>query len=246
MFLIPDDSWEVKEVFGMGRGIFAKKEIKAGTVIGDYLGRVVHPEEEDALDTHGIYLMYYHDYASIYPDTKKPGIHIINHSCTPNTWMYTYHGHTLYFALRHIFPGEQITVSYQVSEQDKYCNPCMHLCNCGAVICFQTMHLSKKRYAAWAEFHDKEEKKTKRAQVKFGQNLPMLSNYPKTISDNPIYTLFGAESRHSVKIMDKTVPSKSEVRRIIRETGRSVQFYKLNLKVHGVFEDLLVSESTTG
>ncbi len=244
MFLIPDDSWEMKETPGMGRGIFAKKDIDAGTVIGDYIGRIVHPEEEEELDKEGIYLMYYHDYASVYPDIKSAGVHVINHSCAPNTWMYTYHGHTLYFALRHIFPGEELTVSYQVSEQDKLCNPCNHICHCSSPICFQTFHLSPKRYAAWAEFHDKEELKTRREKVKFGEVLPLLSIYPKSIPDNPIYTLFGAPTRHSVKIMDKTIPSRHEIREIIRQTGRTIQFANLNLKVHGVFEDLLVSEST--
>jgi hypothetical protein len=43
--------------------------------------------------------------------------------------------------------------------------------------------------------------------------------------------------------MDKKIPSKTEMRKIIRDTGRTIHFYNLNLKVHGVFEDLLISES---
>lgn len=245
MFLIPASSWEIKEVPGHGRGAFAKKDIPAGTIIGDYLGRVIHPEEEDDVEKGDhFYLMYYHDYASIYPEVKKPGIHILNHSCTPNVWMYTYKGHTLYFAIRHIFPGEQLTVSYLLSPEDKECKPCTHLCSCGAIFCFQTMHLSERRYNEWAEVHDAQEKKTKRERVKFGELLQPLKEYPKSLPDNPIYTLFGAENKESVKLKDKKVPTKSEIRKIIRETGRTIQFANLNLKVHGVFEDLLITTAT--
>jgi hypothetical protein len=213
-------------------------------VIGDYLGKVIRPQDEDALDNEGhFYLMYYHDYASIYPDLSKPGVHLVNHSCTPNTWMYTYYGHTLYFALRKIFPGEEITISYQLSEQDKDCNPCTHICECGAVICFQTMHLSKKRYAEWAEFHDSEEKKTKRQRVRFDHDLPPLKSYPDSIPDNPIYTLFGSEKEKPQIIDETSVPSLLEIRKYIRESGRVLYFPKLHLKIHGVFEKLLISEN---
>jgi hypothetical protein len=64
-----------------------------------------------------------------------------------------------------------------------------------------------------------------------------------SIPDNSIYILFGAKQELSVKLMDKKIPSKTEIRKIIRDTGRTIQFYNLNLKVHGVFEDLLISES---
>lgn len=244
MFLIPESSWEVKDTKEHGRGIFATKEISAGTVIGDYTGRVIRPQEEDEVEKGAhFYLMYYHDYASIYPDLKKPGIHLINHSCTPNVWMYTYHGHTLYFALRKIFRGEQITVSYQLSPLDKNCAPCTHTCTCGAALCFQTMHLSQKRYKEWDAFQTVQEDRTPRERVRFGELLPPLASYPKSIPDNSIYILFGAKQELSVKLMDKKIPSKTEMRKIIRDTGRTIHFYNLNLKVHGVFEDLLISES---
>ena len=67
MFLISDKSWEVQDVKGKGKGIFVKQDIPAGTVIGDYTGRVIHPEDEDTVESGDhFYLMYYHDHASIY------------------------------------------------------------------------------------------------------------------------------------------------------------------------------------
>lgn len=243
MFLIPKSSWELREVSGMGKGVFAAKDIPAGTVIGDYIGKMLHPEEENDVDNNGhFYLMYYHDRASIYPDLKKPGLHILNHSCAPNCWMYTYRGHTLYFAIRKIFKSEELTVSYLLSPLDKTCKPCTHLCKCKSPICFQTMHLSDKRYDEWDAFHDKESSKTPREKVRFGETLPLLTDYPESIPDEPMYVLFGAEKHLSVKVDAKTLPSRYEIRKIIRETGRTIQFSKLNLRVHGVIDNMLVSE----
>ena len=108
MFLIPEDHWEVRCTKEKGKGIFAKKEIKAGTIIGDYLGKIIKTAEYDLdKDKKGLFLMYFTDRASIYPDLKKPGIHLLNHSCSPNCWIYTFKGHTLFFALRKIEPGEE-------------------------------------------------------------------------------------------------------------------------------------------
>lgn len=40
------------------------------------------------------------------------GTHYINHSCRPNAYMQSARGHILFFALRDIYPGEEITVDY--------------------------------------------------------------------------------------------------------------------------------------
>ena len=67
-----DDFWQIKKAREKGLGVFAKKEIKAGTVIGDYLGKLIKTAEYNLdNDKKGLYLMYYTDQASIYPDLKK-------------------------------------------------------------------------------------------------------------------------------------------------------------------------------
>lgn len=187
MFLISRDFWQVKKTKQKGLGVFAKKEIGAGTIIGDYLGKVIETAQYDLdKDKRGLFLMYYSDQASIYPDLKKPGIHLLNHSCTPNCWIYTYRGHTLFFALRAIKPGEELTISYLLSPKDG-CDPCPHVCKCDSQFCTGTMHLPKDKYAKWQRFQNAQKKKTKAAKVVFGKNLPKLTSYPKTIPKNPIY-----------------------------------------------------------
>ena len=113
MLLIPESSWELRgrafssDDFGKGnRGIFATRTLRAGTVIGDYLGLLVPNEREQEYESgKDLYLMYYDEHVSIWPDPAQPGVHIVNHSCEPNCGIVTYRGHSLYFALRTIHPS---------------------------------------------------------------------------------------------------------------------------------------------
>lgn len=190
MFLLTNDFWKIKKTKSKGLGVFAKKKIKAGTIIGDYLGKVINIAEYDLdRDKNGLFLMYYSDQAGIYPDTKKPGLHLVNHACRPNCWMYIYHGHILFFARQEIEPDEELTIAYLLSPKDDMCNPCTHVCMCGSDNCTGTMHLSPDKYKKWQAFQNLEKKKTRTVKVKFGKNLPKLNHYPKTIRNNPIYAL---------------------------------------------------------
>ena len=72
MFLIPDNYWEVRDTKEKGEGVFAKKNISPGVVIGDYIGTVVKTAEENVREEDiGLYLMYYNNQASIYPHPNR-------------------------------------------------------------------------------------------------------------------------------------------------------------------------------
>ncbi len=188
MFLLPSDYWQIQKTKEKGKGVFAKKKIRAGTIIGDYLGKVIKTAEYDVTkDTEGLYLMYYTDHASIYPNVAKPDIHFLNHSCEPNCWMYIYRGHTLFFALGDIHVGEELTISYLLSPKDDTCKPCTHVCHCSSVYCTGTMHLTKEKYEKWQRFLKIEKKKTRIAPFTFGKNLKRLKEYPKIHFTHPIY-----------------------------------------------------------
>lgn len=58
------------------------------------------------------------------------GTHYINHSCQPNAYMRTLYGHVLFFALRDIKPGEEITIDYEMT-----LHPDSKRCVCGAANC---------------------------------------------------------------------------------------------------------------
>jgi SET domain-containing protein len=186
MFLLGNDYWEIKKTQEKGSGVFAKKEIQKGIIIGDYSGIVLRPQDA-VVDEENFYLMYYSDQAVISPDLKRPGPHLLNHSCVPNCWIYTYRGHTLFFALRKIEIGEELTISYLLSPKDESCNPCLHICRCKSTFCIGTMHLSQRKFEMWQKFQNEENKKTKKMRIVYGKDLPLLSSYPKINSNNPIY-----------------------------------------------------------
>src|SRR5712692_8479605 len=63
------------------------------------------------------------------------GTHYINHCCEPNAYMKTIRGHVLFFALRDIRPGEEITIDYENTlHSDR------KRCTCGARSCRGTIN----------------------------------------------------------------------------------------------------------
>lgn len=188
MFLLDDNSWEVRETLYKGKGIFAKEKIESGTVIGDYLGTVIEMSEYDIQnDSRGLYLMYLTDETCIYPDLTKPGLHLINHSCKPNCWIYTYRLHTLFFSLRTIQPGEELSISYLLSPLDHTCAPCVHDCHCGDIMCTGTMHLSRMQFTLWQKFQHTHVQQTRKKQFTNNMQLPQLYKYPHRIPIDPVY-----------------------------------------------------------
>lgn len=147
--------------------------------------------------------------------------------------MYTYKGHTLYFAIRKIHKGEEITVSYQVSPIDEDCDPCVHICFCDAPTCTGTWHMPQAKYDAWRVFDEKEEAKTKKAAVPLKQHLTFLDRYPEKIKDNAIYKLFGADKKTPKVFSDKTFPSIKTIRSEIRKTGRKLKYPNLGIIILG-------------
>ncbi|KKU73385.1 MAG: SET domain-containing protein [Parcubacteria group bacterium GW2011_GWA2_47_26] len=243
MFLLPQYYWEVKKIRNKGRGVFACAEIEPGTVIGDYLGKVVRADQDYEKRQGGHYEMYYNDRVSILPDSRIAGIHFINHSCAPNCAMYTFQGHTLYFTLRRIFKGEELTVSYfyGIDKNDKML--CVdHECFCGAPICRGTVHTPAMIFEKWNAFDEKISKKyPPKKSVRYGSDLAPLPKYPKKIADNSCYELFGARKQSPYLCSANSLPSIGWMRRMMRKTGKCLLFRKpLRFMVYGVSNDLVM------
>lgn len=187
MFLLSHSYWEIQITEKKGRGVFAKKKISKGTVIGDFIGLVVKPWEVD-IDENNFYLMYYHDKAVVSPDEKTPGVHYLNHSCTPNAWLYIFKGHTLVFALSDISKGEELTISYLLSPKI-YCKNCVHICHCKSETCSGTMHTPEVRFETWREITQQQSREMKRERIRYGKKLRTLMNYPKKIPKKYIATV---------------------------------------------------------
>lgn len=104
------------------------------------------------------------------------------------------------------------------------------------------MHLPKKLYDLWNTFHDKESAKTKKERIQYGKDLPQLSSYPDTIPDHPVYTLFGAANCEPAQLSNTTLPSRTELRALVRETGRRLDFPSINTRVLGITDTLVLTE----
>lgn len=182
MFLISKKYWIVRETYKKGKGVFARRKIPGGEIIGDYVGKLLPLEKIDfKKEKEGLYLMNYSDDIGIYPNLKKEGVHLLNHSCKPNCFIYKYLKHTLVFALRDINKDEELTISYLLPPKT-YCSPCNHKCVCGNKNCSGNMHLSENKYKKWLIFQKNNFKEnsssTKRAEVR------KLRRYPQAIPKN--------------------------------------------------------------
>lgn len=186
MFLINRSFWEIKKTKTRGRGVFAKKEIKKGTIVGDYTGKLITLGKIDFdKEKKNLYLMNYKNKIGVYPDLRKNGVHLLNHSCSPNCFIYRYKDRTLVFTLRHIKSGEELTIHYLLPPR-KYCDPCPHRCLCQSKYCTGTMHLSEEKYKSWQKFLKQNFKVGFLSKQPLGKVLKKLPSYPKHISKNYI------------------------------------------------------------
>lgn len=241
MFLIPQNLWEVRKTEDRGRGVYALGEINPGTVIGDYLGRIIPYDDFDEQHD-GLYDMWYSDDLCILPDPSGVGIHLMNHSCAPNCAIYPYRDRMLFFALRRIFPGEEFTVSYLIDPPLDTEPPHRHTCYCKTPVCHGTMDTTWEFSQKWSAYidelkHDADNPPPHRA----GDTLKHLSRYPDTIDDNPIYDLFGSWSHQPVDFAAQSMPDAQTVRRHIRQNGVGMRIPQLQTVILGVMNGLIVS-----
>jgi len=247
MFLIPDFWYVIKTTKKKGRGVFAARDIEAGMVIGDYLGTIIPFDGSDE-KKNGLYDMAGGINYDILADPQKKGIQLINHSCANNCDIYPYEGHMLYFALRKILKGEEITVDYGLfapNDTTVTCN--LHACRCGSAICTGTMHSAQKDFDEWEKFVKKQFGKWyEKVPGKYGDQLAPLKRYPHFVKDNSaIYNnIFGSEEKAAEKYKDEKLPAILELRERIRKTGRQLLFPKLKMTVYGIRDGMLLVKST--
>jgi len=160
-----------------GRGVFICKKIERGSVVGDYLGKLVRYEEVNVGDYP--FLMYFTDKIGLVADKNQQGVHLLNHSCNPNCSMAPYKGHILFVAIRDIKPGEELTASYMFHPD--ICKECSHVCFCGSANCLKTMHTQKAKYRKWRAYFEREKAKMGCEISTSGNYLLPLDCYPKKV-----------------------------------------------------------------
>ncbi len=248
MFLISPEYYKIKKTLTKGSGVFALKHIPAGTLIGDYLGLVVSDIEVEKrhAEANACYAFEYLNGLSIFPlDLKAIGVHLINHSCAANCSTIDHEGHNLFFALRHIFPGEELAFDY---EFDSSLGGGDQPCSCGSHFCRGTMYARADKPALKKKKNNLKKKKINEKKDNFlvhkvGEVLTPLKKYPKEIKDDHTkYNIFANLETPALIDPALKLPTLKEIREIIRLSGRRLKFPKLNISILAVVDDHLVVE----
>lgn len=120
-----------------GRGCFATVPFVRGKKIAEYAGEKITNAEAERRGKRRrvIRISGLDDRWSIDGSRGGNGTHYINHSCRPNCFFRSTHGHLLVFALRDIRPGEEITLDYvSTMHSDR------KRCTCGSPGCRGTIN----------------------------------------------------------------------------------------------------------
>lgn len=109
-----------------GLGLFAKKEIKKGDCVIEYVGEIISGAEANRRG--GRYLFETSKNRHIDGTTRTNTARYINHSCRPNCEAETIGGRVFIFAKRKILPGEELFYDYGKDYWQSYIKPKGCLC----------------------------------------------------------------------------------------------------------------------
>jgi len=139
--------FEVRRSRIHGSGVYAKRRIRKGTRIVEYLGdRITHEEadaryEEKGQDDGHTFLFVVNDRIVIDAGVDGNAARFINHSCNPNCETVIEGGRVFIEALRTIQPGEELGYEYGLTwestdDPDELAN---YACRCGTPQCRGSM-----------------------------------------------------------------------------------------------------------
>ena len=137
-----------------GRGLYALRNIKKGTKIIDYLGKIITNKKADDSDKYDnskkIYLFNLNKKYSLDGDFSFNIAGLINHSCNPNS-IYEGKGLKIWIsAAKNIKKGEEITCDYGFGFDENYkqfpCKCKSKIC-CGYIVRAESRWRINKRFA---------------------------------------------------------------------------------------------------
>ena len=137
-----------------GRGVFATKKIRKGTVIVEYKGqrtsykKAVSRPDSDPGDSAHTFLFELDDGRAIGAGVRGNAARWINHSCDPNCETEESDDGRVYIqAMRDIRSGEELNYDYAlvIDERMTPALKKLYACHCGAKNCRGTMLALKKR-----------------------------------------------------------------------------------------------------
>ena len=128
-----------------GKGLFAKKDLKEGTKVIEYVGKKVTKKQSDKIATKQlkkagenkklgqVYIFTLNKKYDVDGNYSYNVARLANHSCDPNCDTDIIKGKIYIMALRDIKKGEEITYDYGFEfDKDDYKD---HICKCGSKNC---------------------------------------------------------------------------------------------------------------
>lgn len=139
--------YEVRHSPVHGFGVFARRRIRSGTNVLEYLGdRISHEEadtryEDKRADDNHTFLFTVNDKIVIDAGVNGNEARYVNHGCDPNCQSVTINKRIFIEAIRTIQPGEELHYDYQIQRDpdDAENVDVVFACRCGAVKCRGTM-----------------------------------------------------------------------------------------------------------
>lgn len=113
----------------MGEGLFATAPIAKGEFVIEYTGVHIPSLYADTLDDNR-YLFEIDKKWTIDGSGLENTARYVNHSCDPNAEAVIEDGRVMYYAVRPIGKGEELTIDYGQEYFDDFIGP--HGCRCGA------------------------------------------------------------------------------------------------------------------
>lgn len=136
-----------------GRGVFAARRIRKGTRIVEYTGERIDDKEADrrydeaGMQKHHTFLFTLTSRIVVdgSPETGGGDASFINHSCDPNCEALIGEGEIHIYALRTIYPGEELFYDYAYELTKDPADRKFYACRCGADRCRGTIMKAAKR-----------------------------------------------------------------------------------------------------
>ncbi len=120
-------------------GVYADEDIPANRKVIEYTGQRISRKETRIRASRPLnYIFTLDKYWSVDGSAGGSGAEYLNHSCEPNIVARILKGHIIYFSMRRIRKGEEITVDYHFDKDVERVE-----CICGAEKCRGTINLLK-------------------------------------------------------------------------------------------------------
>lgn len=137
----PNDVYEIRRSAIQGRGVFARRRIRAGQRIIEYAGERISNAEADRryddekMRRHHTFLFTLDKKTVVDGNRGGNDARYINHSCDPNCEAIIEKGRIWIYAKKNIQPGVELAYDYQYERTSDPEDEKFYVCRCGSPKC---------------------------------------------------------------------------------------------------------------